>query len=202
MRAASEFNVLLRLHTGIAKAPYVAEFVRLIVEAGEPVVLFGWHHEVYEIWKERFADLKPAWYTGRESEAQKNANKQRFVKGETDLLIMSLRSGPGIDGLQHRCRTVVIGELDWSPQVIKQDIGRIHRDGQTEPVTAYVMVSDSGSDPTLADTCLVKAQQSDGITDPDAELFEEVLPHDHIKELARAILAQHHGLPSAYAGRP
>jgi hypothetical protein len=42
--------------------------VRIMVEGGEPVVLVGWHRDVYDIWLE-LRDLKPAMYTGSESAA-------------------------------------------------------------------------------------------------------------------------------------
>src|SRR5687767_15689991 len=53
--------------SGIAKAPYVALFVRMLVEAGEKVVLYGWHHAVYDLWCQSLKDLKPAMFTGNES---------------------------------------------------------------------------------------------------------------------------------------
>jgi CO dehydrogenase/acetyl-CoA synthase gamma subunit (corrinoid Fe-S protein) len=53
---------MVRQATGIAKAKTVAQFARLMVEAGEPVLLVGWHREVYRIWLEALADLKPAMY--------------------------------------------------------------------------------------------------------------------------------------------
>lgn len=42
-------------------------------------------------------------------------------------VIMSLRSGAGVDGLQKHSRVAVFGERDWSPQVHEQCIGRIRR---------------------------------------------------------------------------
>jgi len=108
---------------------YVADFVRLLVESGEQVVLYGWHREVYHIWLDRMADLKPALFTGTESTSQKQEAKRRFLAKETPVLIMSLRAGAGVDGLQHVCKTVVYGELDWSPGVHEQGVGRVFRDG-------------------------------------------------------------------------
>lgn len=69
--------------------------------------------------------------------------------------------------------------------------GRIHRDGQEEPVTAYYLVADAGSDPIVADILGVKRSQIEGARDPDAEDLErlEVDPN-HIKRLAEAYLAQ------------
>ncbi|HEX4461929.1 MAG TPA: DEAD/DEAH box helicase, partial [Polyangia bacterium] len=113
--AAREFDVMMRHRTAVAKAPYVAEFVRMLVENGERVLLFGWHHDAYRIICERLAEFSPVVYTGKQSMQEKEAAKQRFIDGESSVFVMSLRSGAGLDGLQHVCKTVVFGELDWSP---------------------------------------------------------------------------------------
>lgn len=198
-RAAGDFDNLLRQATGIAKAPYVAELVRMIVEGGvekpEKVVLFGWHRAVYEIWLERLKDLKPLLYTGSESPSQKEKNKKAFLGNECDILVVSNRSGEGIDGLQYVCRTTVHGELDWSPKVQEQNIGRVARDGQADPVAAYVPYSDCGSDPGMMDILGIKDAQAIQIMDPAADLVQliETNVEDRIKKLARAYLAQRLG---------
>ncbi len=119
-QAAREFDMRMRHATGLAKAFHVAAFVRILLEAGQPVVLFGWHRDVYDIWLERLKEFNPKLYTGSESTKQKDAAKKAFCSGETNLLILSLRSGAGLDGLQARSHTAVFGELDWSPKVHEQ----------------------------------------------------------------------------------
>jgi SNF2 family DNA or RNA helicase len=128
--------------------------------------LWGWHREVYDIWLKEMEDLKPAMYTGSETAAQKDREKKRFISGETKLLIMSLRSGAGIDDLQHYCSTGVFGELDWSPGIHQQCIWRIDREGQTKPVTAFFLVTDDGSDPPIMDVLGIKASEATQIVDP------------------------------------
>lgn len=192
MRASEELSNALRQATGIAKAPYVAEFVRLLLESGEPkIVLYGWHRTVYTIWQDSLKEFKPVMYTGTESVAAKEAAKEAFVSGDSRLLMISLRSGAGLDGLQQVCRTVVFGELDWSPGVHQQCVGRIHRDGQKEPVAAYFLISEFGADPVICDVLGLKRQQSEAIINPDRELVE-VLTVDpgKIKRLAEHYLAQ------------
>lgn len=189
MQAAGEFDMRMRQATGIAKAPYAAEFVRMLVESGQKVVLCGWHRAVYAIWMERLKDLNPVMYTGSESVPQKNFSVQRFIEGDSDVFILSLRSGAGIDGLQRACSTIVKGELDWSPGVHDQNIGRVDRDGQVNPVFAYYLLCDFGSDPIIADELGLKRQQSEGIRDPHAEFVETTqVDPDHIKKLAEAYL--------------
>ncbi len=195
--ASEHFSNMLRQATGIAKAPYVADFVRLLIESGERVVLFGWHRAVYDLWLEQLKDLGPVLYTGSESPAQKEASKKAFIEGTSPLLVMSLRAGAGLDGLQHVCRTVVFGELDWSPAVHEQNTGRIFRDGQKDPVVAYYLVSETGADPSIVDVLGLKKAQADGIRDPQASILETAGDDtDRVKALAESYLRQRGlGLP-------
>ena len=191
LQASEELSNKLRQATGIAKAPFVASFVRLLIESGEKVVLYGWHRDVYTIWNDALADLKPVMFTGSESPTQKEQSRQAFIKGQTPILMMSLRAGAGLDGLQGHCRTVVFGELDWSPGVHEQAIGRVHRDGQGDPVVAYFLMADSGADPIIADVLGLKRQQIEGVRDVNAALVEKLEgDRDHIKRLAAGYLAQ------------
>jgi hypothetical protein len=161
----------------------------------ERVLVYAWHREVYSILLERLKDLAPALYTGSESGTQKEEAKRRFVEGETKVLLMSLRSGAGVDGLQKVCRTVVFAELDWSPGVHEQNVGRVARDGQADPVVAYFLLADSGSDPIVSDVLGLKRQQIEGVRDPKAELVEQLdVGEDRIKLLAEGLLRQR-GLP-------
>lgn len=188
-QASGELDWRLRQATGIAKAPYVADFVRMLVECGERVVLYGWHREVYAIWADRLADLGVVFYTGSETVAEKEAAVAHFTTGRARVLVISLRSGAGLDGLQHVCRTVVYGELDWSPGVHEQGTGRVYRDGQPDPVSAYYLLSDSGSDPVIADVLGLKRAQMEGMRDPSAALIEDLaVDEDRIRKLAADVL--------------
>lgn len=191
MQAASEFDSLLRQATGLAKAPYVAQFVDLLLDSGEPLVLFGWHRGVYEIWMDLLSHHAPMLYTGSESPKQKAQAIEAFVGGSTNLLIMSLRSGAGVDGLQARCRTTVHGELDWSPMVHEQCMGRVHRDGQEGPCVAYFLPSEFGSDPMVAEILGIKREQSEGVRNPGGPLAQPVdTGEGHIQRLAHHFLAR------------
>ena len=189
MQASEELSNMVRQATGIAKAVYVANLVRMLVEEGEPVILFGWHRAVYSLWMEQLKDLNPELYTGSESATQKDRAAQRFINGDTKLLILSLRSGAGLDGLQHVCRFCVFGELDWTPGVHAQCCGRIDRPEQTRPVFAYFTVANSGSDPFVTDVLRLKKAQADGIQDPKGEAVEFLdVAGEHVKKLAESYL--------------
>lgn len=119
-QAARDLDWKLRQATGISKAPYVAEFVKMLLESEDKIVLYGWHREVYTLWAERLKEYKPVFFTGTESPVQKERSRLEFCAGDAKILIMSLRAGAGLDGLQEHSRTVVFGELDWSPGVHDQ----------------------------------------------------------------------------------
>lgn len=188
-RAGRELDLLMRHATGVAKALNVARYVRILLEAGVPVLLAGWHRDVYDIWLRELSEFTPAMYTGSESDAQKAESKRRFVEGETNLLIISLRSGAGLDGLQYRCSTVVFGELDWSPKVHEQIIGRLDREGQLESITAAYLNTDDGSDPPMVEILGVKASQSSGIVDPGRQLQARHSDKSRIQALAEQFLS-------------
>lgn len=191
MHAGGELSYKLREATGLAKAKFVADFVTTLVESGEKVLLYGWHRKVYTEWKLLLHQFNPAFYTGKESTTVKEHELGRFLdpEGDCQVMIMSLRSGQGVDGIQFVCSTVVYGEIDWSPAVHIQGTGRAHRDGQPNPVIAYYPLADVGSDPVVSDTLGVKKAQLVGIVDPHFTPVEHTDPN-HMRKLALSILKQ------------
>ncbi|KIL35142.1 helicase SNF2 [Cohnella kolymensis] len=172
-RAKQEIGERMRQATGISKAPYVAAFVKMLLEAGEAVVLYGYHHEVYEIWMEELSSFNPVRVSGIESQKQKEEAKQKFINGETNLIIISLRAAAGIDGLQHRANINVFGELDWSPGIHSQCEDRTHRMGQQDSVISYYLVCGNGSDEQMMEALGFKTAQFAGIMGEKTESEED-----------------------------
>jgi len=190
-QAVRELDMMLRYQTGVSKAKAVAAYARMIVEAGEPIILFGWHREVYEIWLDLLADLNPVMYTGSETPRQKEEAKRAFLAGETSIFIMSLRSGAGVDGLQARAKVAVFGELDWSPAMHAQCVGRLNREGQQcwpEPVDAIYLVADDGSDPPMMEVLGLKASQAHSIVDPGLGVQSTVRDESRLQSLVQRYL--------------
>jgi SNF2 family DNA or RNA helicase len=188
-QARGTLDMKIRQATGIAKAPYVADFVRMVLETERKVVLFGWHRAVYSYWLDSLEEFNPVLYSGSESPAQKRKAKEAFVDGDARVLMMSLRSGAGVDGLQAASNVVVFGELDWSPAMHDQCIGRLARHGQKHTTLAYYLLSNEGSDPAIAQILNVKRMQSEPLRDPDGDLFEPVDDSaDRMKLLAESVL--------------
>ena len=146
-----------RQATGIAKAPYVAQFVRGLLEAGEKVLLFTHHHQVVDLYKRELRGFIPAFITGRETTAQKERSVERFMSGRTNLCCISLRAASGLNLQRASC--VVFGELDWSPAVHSQAEDRAHRMGQQDSILCYYLVSSGGSDQDMQDALGLKVSQ-------------------------------------------
>lgn len=195
-QAAGELDYRLRQSTGIAKAPFVAEYVKNLLTMEKSAILFGWHRAVYDMWMEEFGatpGINPVLFSGSESPAQKLKAREQFISGESRLLIMSLRSGAGIDGLQSATSNIVFGELDWSPQVHTQGIGRARRDGMdtSTPVVVHWLVSEEGSDPVISEALGIKRNQSEPLMNKDGKLTtvsEQAMQLGRGQQLARFFL--------------
>lgn len=165
-----------RQATGIAKAPYVASFVRTLLEAGERVLLYAYHHAVHDILTEELREFKPVKISGKESQTEKNAAVDSFEKGQTNLVQLSLRSTAGLDRLQGRGSCVVFAELDWSPAVLSQCEDRLHRigiDKSLESILCYYLVTNTGMDETMQGALGLKVGQFVGIMGDQAATEED-----------------------------
>lgn len=146
-----------RQATGVAKAPFVAAFVRALEDSGEKVLLFAHHHAVMDIYRKELAAYHPVFITGRESTGQKEEAVARFMEGRTNLCVISLRAASGLNLQRASC--VVFGELDWSPAVHSQAEDRAHRMGQKDSILCYYLVAPQGSDRDMQDALGLKVSQ-------------------------------------------
>ena len=150
-----------RQATGLSKAPFVCQFVRALVEAGEAVLLFAHHHSVMDVYKKELKSLRPAFITGRETTVQKEQNAARFMEAKTNLCCISLRAASGLNLQRATC--VVFGELDWSPAVHSQAEDRAHRIGHRDSLLCYYLVAPQGSDMVMQEALGLKVSQFTGL---------------------------------------
>lgn len=194
-RAEREAITETRRATGIAKAHAAAMFIRGLVEAEEPTLVFAHHHSVVDILIEQLSEHNPVCITGRQTEKEKWDAKEAFSAGKTNICIISLRSATGIDGLQARARVVVFAELDWSPAVHSQAEDRAHRDGQRDSVLCYYLVSDHGTDPEMQEALGLKVSQFIGLMGDEPESAQDQLLSDqasaqHMKKVLKKLRDQ------------
>ena len=151
----------VRQATGIAKAPYVCQFVRALLDSGEKVLLFAHHHAVMDTYKQELKHYRPGFITGRETISAKADAVERFMNGKTDVLCISLRAASGLNLQRATC--VVFGELDWSPAVHSQAEDRAHRMGQEDSLLCYYLVAPQGSDAAMQEALGLKVSQFLGL---------------------------------------
>lgn len=209
--AAREIDLRMREATGVAKAPAVAEFCRVILERGDKLLVFCWHHKVYQILEEALREFRPVRYMGEQNITQKAEAKRRFMLPSDDpqssqLMLMSLRAAPGLDGLQDVCNTCVYAEPDWSPSVHIQCTGRLWRelsigDGTMNQVLEIFLLAEDGSDPAMAEILGIKTSQLEGLMRPGDESAEflEVDPN-RIKTMLLDY-AKRHNIPLPNDGK-
>jgi len=175
-----------RMITGIAKAHYVCAFVKTLLEAGETVVLYAHHHRVMDIYMEELKEHYPVMISGRQTGKVKDLAQKAFMNGDTDLILVSLRSATGLNLQRARC--AVFGELDWSPAVHSQSEDRLHRIGQKDSVLCYYLVCPAGTDMDMQETLGLKTSQfvnimGDKAETEDDKLMAQVDVKEHMKKV-------------------
>lgn len=183
-----------RQATGLAKAPYVVQFVRALIESGEKVLLFAHHHAVMDIYRKDLRHFSPAFITGRETGEQKEKSLERFMQERTDLCCISLRAASGLNLQRATC--VVFGELDWSPAIHSQAEDRAHRIGQEDSLLCYYLVSPGGSDSLIQDVLGLKVSQFLGLMGssaprPEDEAIAANFARQHVQDMMSRWLPEH-----------
>jgi len=167
---------------GIAKAPFVTTFVKMLLDAGECVLVFAYHHAVFDIYHKELAEYSPVEITGRQTAKEKDENVKRFMEGKTNICMVSLRAAAGLNLQRATC--VVFGELDWSPAIHSQAEDRAHRIGQSDSVLCYYLVAEEGTDEVIQEFLGLKISQFTGIMGDKIETEED-------RAIAQAVATEH-----------
>jgi len=176
--------------TGIAKAHYVAGFVKMLLESGEKVLLYGHHHSVIDIFVDELKEHYPVLITGRQTKKEKDSAQKYFMDDQTGLIIVSLRSGIGLNLQKARC--VVFGELDWSPAVHSQCEDRAHRIGTKDSVLCYYLTCDRGTDHDMIETLGLKTSQfvsimGDRVENQQDKILAQATMKDHMNRIIKTL---------------
>lgn len=138
----------LRRLIGMAKALHVADAIAADYEdnLNSRKLVIGMHHQdsiALMVNALTDAKLKPLVLDGSMNSQAKDTALQTFRNDPTrKILILSmLAGGVGIDGLQHVCSEMITVERQWRAAHEEQYEGRLHRDGQKEPVNNEIYVA-------------------------------------------------------------
>lgn len=147
---------LIREQTGIAKVPYVVDFVKEITDdLTEPVVVFGYHRSVMELLKEEFADA--AMVIGGMKPAVRDLQVDLFQNGDTQVFLGNIDAAGEAITLT-RANILVFAEWDWRGTAMIQARKRIHRITQDRSCTVYYTASAKSFDSLVADSALQKME--------------------------------------------
>lgn len=167
---------------GVAKLPYVINFVKNIMEIEESVVVFCHHKAIHAMLHESLGEFSPVSIIGGQSDSVRAEQIARFQSGASKLMIAGIRAGNvGIN--LTAAKYVIFAELDWSPAVHRQAEDRLHRIGQKNTVFAYYLIGNGTLDDHVANVLVDKSYEIDEIIDASYDAFEN-------KNKAALILAQ------------
>lgn len=144
---ANEYLSTARRLLAEAKVPQASEHIKDIVADVGKVVVFAHHRNVIDALNSALSEANPRILYGGMSMESKQRSIDDFINDESVgvFIAQTGAGGTGVDGLQKVCHHIVFVELDWSPGVMDQAIGRLVRTGQKNGtvVVHYLAVADS-----------------------------------------------------------
>lgn len=158
---------------GIAKAPYVIEYLRDMMELEEKIVVFVHHIAVHEMLMRGMHGWDPLQIIGGQKDSFRQDQIDLFQNDpDRKLIICGNRAGNmGINLTSGNY--VVFGELDWSPSVHKQAEDRLHRIGQKSTVFAHYLIGENTMDESIANKLTDKALEIDAVLGDKPEIYNE-----------------------------
>jgi SNF2 family DNA or RNA helicase len=181
---------------GQAKAGLAADYTAQLSRNVGKVVFFAKHVDVMDQAEQTFAErgIKYASIRGDQTPKAREKNVAAFTKDpEVQIAVCSLLAA-GV-GLNLQVASIlVLAELSWTDAEQTQAIDRIHRIGQSEPVTAWRIIAAQTIDSKIAELIDAKsglaARALDGAADDDASSSTDVQLEALVSLLRDALAAE------------
>jgi SNF2 family DNA or RNA helicase len=145
------FSMVRRI--GQAKAAPAADYAAQLARNVGKVVFFAKHVDVMDHAEQAFADrgIRYAAIRGDQTTRQRDKNVKAFVEDpEVQIVVCSLTAA-GVGLNLQVASNLVLAELSWTDAEQTQAIDRIHRIGQSEPVTAWRVIAAQTVDSRIAE---------------------------------------------------
>ncbi len=151
------FSMMRRI--GQAKAPLAADFAAQLAHSVGKVVFFAKHIDVMDAAQEVFASQGIQFSTvrGEQSSSARQKSIDAFVNDPEVKVIVCSLTAAGVGLNLQVASDVVLAELSWTDAEQTQAIDRVHRIGQTEPVTAWRIIAAQTVDARIAELIDSKA---------------------------------------------
>ncbi|GAA4397193.1 hypothetical protein GCM10023168_01910 [Fodinibacter luteus] len=145
------FTVMRRI--GQAKAGLAADYAAQLARNVGKVVFFAKHVDVMDAAEQTFAKrgLGYSSVRGDQTPKARKANIEAFLTDPDVAVIVCSLTAAGVGLNLQVASNVVLAELSWTSAEQTQAIDRVHRIGQTEPVTAWRIIAAGTIDPRLAE---------------------------------------------------
>jgi hypothetical protein len=144
------FTVMRKI--GQAKAGLAADYAAQLARNVGKVVFFAKHIDVMDTAEQTLAKRGVGYASirGDQTPSVRKANIEAFLTDpEVSVVVCSLTAA-GVGLNLQVASNVVLAELSWTSAEQTQAIDRVHRIGQTEPVTAWRIIAAQTIDPRLA----------------------------------------------------
>lgn len=149
----NESQARLRKEIGIAKLPYIIEYVDYAMQDINRLLVFTYHRAVTEGVAYSLEDSYSTvtYYGGMTPKLKALALKTfKEMPGKCILVAQVNSAGVALDGLQKVCNNVIFAEPDWSGGGYEQNLGRLKRIGQDKSVNATLLIAKNTLDETIA----------------------------------------------------
>ncbi|CAM3485438.1 DEAD/DEAH box helicase [Nocardioides dubius] len=144
------FSMVRRI--GQAKVTMAADYAAQLAHSTGKVVFFAKHIDVMDAAQEYFTQrgLRYATVRGDQSSTARQAQIDAFVNDPDVAIIVCSLTAAGVGLNLQVSSNVVLAELSWTNAEQTQAIDRVHRIGQTEPVTAWRLIAAQTIDARIA----------------------------------------------------
>lgn len=174
------FTMVRRI--GQAKAGLAADYAAQLARNVGKVVFFAKHVDVMDQAEQTFTDrgIKHASIRGEQTPRVRAKNIKAFVEDPDVQIVVCSLTAAGVGLNLQVASNLVLAELSWTDAEQTQAIDRIHRIGQTEPVTAWRIIAAQTIDAKIAELidsksglaarALDGAGEDDGSSSTDVQL--------------------------------
>ena len=151
------FTVMRKI--GQAKAGLAADYAAQLARNVGKVVFFAKHVDVMDAAEQVFAQrgIRYASIRGNQTPTARRANIEAFLTDPEVAVVVCSLTAAGVGLNLEVASNVVLAELSWTSAEQTQAIDRVHRIGQTEPVTAWRIIAAQTIDPKIAQLVDAKA---------------------------------------------
>jgi hypothetical protein len=138
---------------GQAKAELAADYAAQLARSAGKVVFFAKHLDVMDTAVDAFAkrDIRCTSIRGDQTSTARQKAIDAFVNDPDLAIIVCSLTAAGVGINLHVASNVVLAELSWTNAEQTQAIDRVHRIGQTEPVTAWRIIAAQTIDAKIAE---------------------------------------------------